>query len=56
MYDENSLKKELIKAGFVNIKKCHFNDAEDKVFNEIEREEEFIDRMGNIEVALECSK
>tara|TARA_Y100000591_G_C21651296_1_gene602978 strand:- start:121 stop:747 length:627 start_codon:yes stop_codon:yes gene_type:complete len=56
MYDENSLKKELIKAGFINIKKCHFNDAEDKVFNEIEREDEFIDRMGNIEVALECSK
>jgi hypothetical protein len=51
MWDEKSLRTELINAGFKNPRVCKFNDSLDKNFNLVEEE----DRFQNA-VAIECSK
>ena len=56
LYDTNSMIKELSDVGFKNIKECKFNDSPVTAFKEIEKQDEFIDRWGHKEVALECTK
>jgi predicted SAM-dependent methyltransferase len=51
MWDYNSLAKELAKAGFNTIRRCEFNDSEDKMFKKVEREGRFICAL-----AIECKK
>jgi SAM-dependent methyltransferase len=51
MWDSKSLSKELINAGFSQIRICKFNDCEDKMFNECED----LGRFENA-VAIECRK
>jgi predicted SAM-dependent methyltransferase len=55
MYDERSMKRYLLEAGFKNIKSCSFNDSNIEVFSEVEDLHRFID--GDFkEVALQCTK
>jgi|TARA_B110000305_G_C19087264_1_gene469087 predicted SAM-dependent methyltransferase len=57
MYDEKSMEKYLSEAGFVNIKKCKFQDSGIEVFSEVEELHRFIDGDdGFIEVAFQCTK
>ena len=51
MWDSESLSKELEDAGFKAIRKCNFNDCEDKMFNIIEERSRFQNA-----VAIECRK
>jgi hypothetical protein len=51
MWDYKSLKYELQKVGFVQIRKANFNDSTDPVFADVEEEGRFIDA-----VAIECMK
>lgn len=53
MWDEPSLVCALKQAGFVDIRRCAFNDSEDPAFREVE--DRFVDRTWDIEeLALEC--
>lgn len=51
MWDFASLKVELEKAGFKQIRRCNFNDATDSMFTEVEREGRFVCAL-----AIECFK
>lgn len=42
MWDRLSLREELIKAGFINIRECHFGDSADKMFSLVEDAGRFI--------------
>jgi hypothetical protein len=55
MWDERSLVRTLREAGFVDIRRCAFNDSEDPVFREVEDPDRFVDRtLGIEELAVEC--
>ena len=55
MYDEQSMMNYLSEVGFINIKKCEFNDSGIEAFSEVEDLHRFID--GDFkEVALQCTK
>ena len=56
MYDYSSLNHELIKAGFINIKKCNYGDSAITIFSEVEEQDRFFDDYGMSEVCIECSK
>jgi hypothetical protein len=51
MHDQYSLKYELAKAGFVEIRKCNYNDSRDAMFKLVEEESRFINA-----VSFECFK
>jgi len=51
MWDSKSLKNELEKVGFINIRDCSFNDSCDLKFKEVERKEIYEDSA-----AVECEK
>jgi len=51
MWDHLSLAEELKKAGFINIRKCKYNDSSDPMFKQVEDPVRFEGA-----VALECSK
>lgn len=51
MWDAASLKEELIKCGFVSIRKCYLNDSCDPAFKLVEEESRFY-----AAIAFECSK
>jgi len=51
MWDELSLTEELRKAGFRQIRPCHFHDAEDPMFKACEESGRFVDA-----ISLECRK
>ncbi len=57
MWDEPSMTHELRKAGFTNVRRCEFNDAEDPMFKEVEDLARFrhID-SGINELAVECKR
>ena len=55
MWDEPSLLRALREAGFVDIRRCAFNDSEHPVFREVEDPDRFVDRtLGFEELAVEC--
>jgi SAM-dependent methyltransferase len=51
MWDKHSLSKELVDAGFRDVRICKFNDCADKMFNLVEERYRFEDA-----VAIECRK
>ena len=51
MHDQYELKNALEKAGFVDVRKCEFNDSRDEMFKLVEEESRFINS-----IAFECSK
>ena len=51
MYDYHSLELELKNAGFKKIRRCRFNDSDDKAFLAVEDPSRFVDA-----VAIECTK
>ncbi|MDL5052271.1 methyltransferase domain-containing protein [Oscillatoria laete-virens NRMC-F 0139] len=51
MWDYNSMKLELEKIGFTNIRRANFNDSEDPMFKNVEDERRFIEA-----VAIQCQK
>ena len=51
MWDFNSLKYELLSAGFTNIRRCSYGDSEDRMFDEVDDLSRFIDSVG-----IECRK
>jgi hypothetical protein len=51
MWDQKSLKHELEKVGFKDIRVCEFNDSNDEMFKQVENK----DRFEN-SVAIECVK
>jgi hypothetical protein len=55
MYDNKSIQKHLVEAGFKKIKKCKIGDSGINVFSEVEKLHKFID--GDFtEVAIQCTK
>lgn len=51
MWDHNSLVAELEQAGFIEIRKCYYNDSEDKMFQFVENQYRYINSL-----AMECRK
>ena len=51
MWDRKSLARELINAGFIEVRECKFNDSEDEMFKYVENPSRFEQA-----VALECKK
>jgi len=51
MWDFKSIKNELMNIGYVDIKKSTFNDSSEKMFNEVEVKERWINCLG-----VECRK
>lgn len=51
MWDNTSLAYELEKAGFTDIRVCHFNDSEDDMFRHVEDETRFFEAA-----AIQCKK
>lgn len=51
MWDLNSLKAELLKAGFKNVRQCNYNDSSDARFKEVEDSSRFYGA-----IAFECIK
>jgi predicted SAM-dependent methyltransferase len=51
MWDYKSIAHELANAGFINIRKASFGDAEDTIFNQVEDESRWQDCLG-----VECYK
>jgi ubiquinone/menaquinone biosynthesis C-methylase UbiE len=45
MWDQYALKNELEKAGFVNVRKCSYNDSKDSNFQLVEDESRFINAV-----------
>ena len=57
MYDEKSLKNELIKVGFSNIRRCEFGDSNSEIFSEVEDKDRFYSNSGRLrELAFHCIK
>jgi hypothetical protein len=55
MWDEPALSAALASAGFVEIRRCQFNDSADPAFNAVEESGRFIDD-GIVELAMECRR
>jgi Methyltransferase domain len=55
MWDEASMRRELDRAGFVNIRRANFGDAADPMFAAVEEPTRFIDD-GIIEIAFDATK
>ncbi len=55
MYDEAAMTALLIKAGFAEVRRCRFGDAEDQSFVLVEDEGRFLD-CGNFELAIEAKR
>lgn len=51
MWDDKSLSLELQNVGFKNVRKCNFNDCEDRMFQHVEDEGRFVNA-----VSIECKK
>lgn len=51
MWDEKAMRKELAVAGFTDIRRAAFGDAEDSRFNEVEQQERFVDAL-----AMQCRR
>lgn len=51
MWDYSSLKNELLKVGFINIRRAHFGDSQDSNFSYVEDEGRFFNAL-----AIECVK
>jgi len=51
MWDKLSLKHELSKAGFTEIRQCHYGDSKDEMFGYVENEHRYF----NV-IAFECTK
>jgi hypothetical protein len=51
MWDYNSIKLELEKVGFTDIRRAYFNDSEDKMFESVEDSGRFVNA-----VAVQCKK
>jgi SAM-dependent methyltransferase len=51
MWDYKSLIYELNKVGFVNMRRCFFNDSKDRMFDEVEDADRYTDAVG-----IECQK
>lgn len=51
MWDFKSLKCEFLSVGFTNIRRCSYSDSEDRMFDEVDTLERFIDSVG-----IECRK
>jgi hypothetical protein len=57
MWDFASMSSKLMDAGFVDIRRCEFNDSEDPMFQQVEDLGRFLDTTYNIrELAMECRK
>jgi predicted SAM-dependent methyltransferase len=57
MWDEKSLTAALHQVGFINIRRCKFNDSEDETFQLVEDAGRFHDDIGNLdECAMESRK
>jgi hypothetical protein len=57
MWDEPSMRFELLRAGFVSIRRCTFNDSSDDMFKEVEDRTRFLDEgQGFTELAIECAR
>ena len=49
--------RQLREAGFVNVRRCAFNDSEDPMFKAVEERGRFVDETNNLtELAMECRK
>ena len=55
MYDAIAMESELEQVGFVNVRKCIFNDGDIEEFKEVEEEERFKSAFGD-EVCIQCEK
>ncbi|TFI52043.1 hypothetical protein BLD44_022970 [Mastigocladus laminosus UU774] len=51
MWDYNSMKLELEKIGFTEIRRGYFNDSEDPMFKSVEEQGRFVDA-----VDIQCKK
>lgn len=57
MWDEPSMTKALAEAGFVDIRRCEFNDCEDRMFKAVEDLSRFVDQGSNMKcLAIECRR
>ena len=57
MWDEYSVRAELQRAGFVNIRRCDFGDSPDPMFRKVEDRGRFFDEQSGItECAIEAQK
>jgi len=57
MWDEKSMRAALEKSGFVNVRRCQFNDCKDENFNLVEEVGRFHDAPAGIdECAMEAQK
>jgi len=57
MWDERSMAAALIEVGFINVRRCQFNDSEDEAFHLIEEPGRFYDKQAGIEeCAMEAIK
>ena len=57
MWDEKSMTAVLCEAGFVDVRRCRFNDCEDEAFRLVEDAERFYDRAAQLEeCAIEARK
>ena len=55
MWDEPAMSAALASVGFVEIRRCQFNDSSDPAFAQVEESGRFVDG-GIVELALECRK
>jgi SAM-dependent methyltransferase len=56
MYDWNSMHEELLRAGFIDIRRCEFGDSEIKEFAEVEDRDRFVNPLLGPELAVESRK
>ncbi len=57
MWDEFSIHNELSGIGFIDIRRCKFNDCTEPIFLEVEEPTRFVDDENNIvELAIECRR
>jgi hypothetical protein len=57
MWDEASITEELRVAGFVNVRRCEFGDADDVMFAYVENPDRFVDQSLELrELAVEARK
>lgn len=55
MWDDPSMRRELERAGFVEIRRASFGDSKDPMFKAVESPDRFIDK-GIVEIAIEAQK
>jgi predicted SAM-dependent methyltransferase len=57
MWDECSMTAALGNTGYIQIRRCHFNDSRDDAFRQVEQRERFIDEKSGLEeCAMEAIK